>query len=167
MALASVLSIQLSFEPKGKDLERLCTRIDRNVNWAPSSDPTFMLVVKALKLIVETPYSVSTGDSLRRSSFENIPEDLSTTSKLWLSRVMLETLWRWRYVQESTTVIHFDRIESVCKRLMADGDQNLVILKTNCVLIMAISLGLSVNMRDLYAPSNRYILSPLSTALTD
>jgi hypothetical protein len=43
---------------------------------------------------------------------------------------------------------------------MANGDQILAILKTNCVLTMAISLGLSVDMHDLYAPGNEYVFYP-------
>ncbi|KAF9642112.1 hypothetical protein BDM02DRAFT_3124834 [Thelephora ganbajun] len=43
---------------------------------------------------------------------------------------------------------------SIFEKFMADGDQNLVILKTNCYLIMAICLGLRIDIRDLYAPNN-------------
>jgi hypothetical protein len=158
MALASVLSIQLSLEPEDKDLKGLCTRIKRNVKREPSSDPKFLLVVKVLKFIAKTPYSVSIIDYPRRPLFESIPKGLSTRCKLWLSRVMLETFWRWKRVQKSSTFITLGQIALFCEGLMADGGQTLVILKTNCVLIMAISLGLSVDIRDLHAPGTKYVL---------
>ena len=162
MALASVLSIQLSTEHEGKDLKELCKRIDSDIEWVPPFESMFGLVVAVLKLVAQTPSPVPSGQFLQLWTFQSIPEHLPTTCKLWLSRVMLQTIWRWRRVQGPTTVIHFPTLDSVCKRLMADGDQSLVILKTNCVLIMAISLGLTVDMRDLYPPVDKCVIYPCS-----
>ena len=158
MALASVLSIQLSVEPEDGNLKELCERIDSDVQQAPSSESAFELVVTVLKLVVQDPSPVPTGKFLQVWTFQDIPKHLSATCKLWLSRVMLQTLWRWRRVQDPTTILRFYPIEPVCERLMEDGDQSLIILKTNCVLIMAISLGLIVDMRDLYAPVDKFVI---------
>jgi hypothetical protein len=158
MALASVLSIQLSLEPKDEDLKVPCTRIRHNVDWAPLSEPTFLLTAEVLNFVAQTPSHISIEEFPSSWIFDRIPKRLSTMCKLWLSRVILQTLWRWRRVQDPTTVLHFYRMGSVCERLMADGGQTLITLKANCVLIMAISLGLSVDMRDLYAPSTKYVL---------
>ena len=43
MALASVLSAQLSTEPESKELGELCKRIGNEVEWVPSFEPTFLL----------------------------------------------------------------------------------------------------------------------------
>ena len=45
---------------------------------------------------------------------------------------------------------------------MADGgDRILVILEIDCILIMAISLGRSVDVRNLRAPGDRCVIHPL------
>ena len=49
-----------------------------------------------------------------------------------------------------------DRIDLM--KLMTYGDHVPVVLKTNRVLTMVIFLGLSVDMRGLYAPSNEYVV---------
>jgi len=41
---------------------------------------------------------------------------------------------------------------------MADGSQTLVILKTNCFLILAIALGLQIDSRDLYPPNDKCVV---------
>ncbi|KAF9643702.1 hypothetical protein BDM02DRAFT_1366837 [Thelephora ganbajun] len=46
-------------------------------------------------------------------------------------------------------------MDLVFESFMANGDQTLTILNTNCYLIMAISLGLQIDIWDLYAPSNK------------
>ena len=162
MALTSVLNIRLSLEPENEDLRELCERIDDKVRWVPPSESRFALVVTALKSVVEIPLPIPTGEILFTWwGLETTPEHLSTSCKLWLSRVTLQMLWRWRGVQHPTTALSYP-VESICKRLMADGDQILPILNTNCVLTMAISLGLSVDIHDLYIPSNKCVPCPPS-----
>ena len=68
---------------------------------------------------------------------------------------MLQAVWPRVRVQDLMADLRFFPLDSFCKSLVADGDQTLVILQTNCVLIVAISLGLVVDMRDLYAPIDR------------
>ena len=157
MALASVISIQLSVEPEDKDLEELCERIHHKVQWVLSAGPMVALVVNVLKSVAEIPFPVRAGQPMTWVTLETTPEHLPTSWKLWLSRVMVQMLWRWRRVQDPTIILPF-QIEPVCRRLMADGDHALTILKTNCVLTMAISLGLSVNIHGLYAPNNKCVL---------
>ena len=163
MALASVLSIRLSVESEDKELEELCERIGSSTKWLSPFESTFGLVVAVLKLVAQTPTPVPSGQfrqiwTLSQSTPDHL--HLPATYKIWLSRVMLQTVWRWRRVQDPTTVLRFHSIELICNRLIADGDHSLVILKTNCVLIMAISLGLTVDIRDLYAPVDEYVVHP-------
>ena len=154
MALASVLSTQLTMEPENQALRELCERIRNRVEWVPSSEPTFMLVVSTLVSIADTPTHVSHLQSENLELFWSIPDNLSTTQKLWLSRIVLQTLWRWRRVQESTRVLGLRAMGQICKSLAAHNDQTLAIIKTSCFLTMAICLGLRIAVHDLYAPSN-------------
>ena len=158
MALVSVLGIQLVVEPEDEDLKGLCARIDYNVQWASSSEPVFALVVTVLKSIVQLPSPVPTGRFLGWWTSETTPKRLSNAHKLWLSRVILQMLWRWRRVQDPATVLCFYPMESVCRRLLADNDQSPAVLETNCILIMTISLGLDVDIHDLYVPGDRCVI---------
>ena len=161
MALASTLSVQLSMEFEINDLEEIHERIN-TIKALPPFESTFGLVVAVLKIVVQTPPPITAEGSLSFGfgDSESIPEHLSTTCKLWLSRVMLQTVWRWRRVQGPTNVFLFWAFDSICARLMADGGQTLIVLKTNCVLIVAISVGLNVDMCDLYAPIDGYVIYP-------
>ena len=157
MALVSVLSIQLCVEPKNEDLEEFCKHIYDKVQGVRSVGPVLALVVMVLKSVTQIPAPTRAWRFPKWQDLAITPEHFSTSCKLWLSRVILQMLWRWRRVQHPTAALHFP-IELVCKRLMADGDQVLTILKTNCVLAMAISLGLSVDMHGLYTPNDKYAL---------
>ena len=166
MALASVLSIQLTVEPENRDLMGLCGRISNDGKLVPPDDlispsnPTFILVVTVLKFVAQAvPYAPPWESEIWWGK-SNIPKHLSTSHKLWLSRIILQTFWRWRCVQGLPLALPLPSAQDLCERLMADGDQTLVILKTNCFLVMAISLGLQVDIHDLYAPHNKCVLSP-------
>ena len=157
MALASVLSIQLCMEPDREDLKELCDRLYYHSKWVSSSEKTFILGVATLKIVSETPNCEWSGNFLRRGIFANIPSHLPTAHKLCLSRMLLQTVWRWRRVQDPAAVFDFEAIELIYKIFMADSDQFLPILKINCFLIMAISLGLQINnIYDLYASNKEY-----------
>ena len=165
MALASVLSIQLIIAPEDRDLRDLCERISDNSELVPSwnlvlqSEPTLKLILMVLKFVAQAVPHAPPWESRIWWNVPSIPEHLSTSHKLWLSRVMLQTFWRWRCVQDLPIVFPAFPVDHICERLMADGDQILVTLKTSCFLIMAISLGLQVDVRDLYAPHNKCVFS--------
>jgi len=59
MTLAAVLSTQLTIEPGNRGVRELCERIEDDVQWVPSSEPTLALVVAVLKFI--TRITVSRG----------------------------------------------------------------------------------------------------------
>ena len=80
---------------------------------------------------------------------------LSAAHKLWLSRIMLQTIWRWRNVQGFAGLLDVWGTTSACRTLAEDGDQMPDTLKTNVFLILAISLGLQIDIRDLYPPNNK------------
>jgi len=161
MALASTLSNQLIAEPEDRKLRELCERVDYGVHLLqqPDLDQTLLLVTSVLRFIMEI---ATDGDSITENFgfMTNIPDRLPTLQKLWLSRIILQTLWRWRRIQGPTTALKFSAIESICKAFAADRDRNLTILRTNCFLIMAIALGLQIDIYDLYVSNNEYVPLP-------
>ena len=152
MALASVLSVRLSMESEDESLRGLCEHLLSQIQWKFSPEPTFELVVAALTDVA----SVSSQDrSLLTSSFLHIgPDCPSAVHKLWLSRVILQTIWRRRRVQGPTGIFSSYEIGLIGR---TDGDRMPDIVKTNLFLALAISLGLVVDFRDLYAPNNRCV----------
>jgi len=154
MALASVLSIRISAEPQNQALRELCESIRDPVQDVPSSESPLLLVTVILNFIAAAPTSVEEYDIIR-----HIPSNLPATHKLWLSRVILQTIWRWRCVQEPTRVLDFYGIGFLCQTFTTGGDQTPTILRTNCFLTMAISLGLQIDIRDLHAPNNVYVVA--------
>ena len=154
MALVSVLSIQLSVEPEGNGLKELCERISSDVEFVRRPGSTLQLVVEVLKFITWPPSPTPNGRVPEYLTPDGIPQHLPTMHKLWLSRVILQTVWRLRLIQDPTTVLDFVWFSNICE-LMADSDENPTILETNCILTMAILMGLVVDIRDLYAPVDR------------
>ena len=158
MALASILSIQLSMEPEREDLQDLCDTIHYYTDRVSSSEPTFLPGVTILRTVSETPDRVWSGSFRKREIFSNIPDHLPPTHKLCLSRTILQTIWRWRRA-DPVTVFKIEAIELLCKGLMANGDHILPTLKIHCFLIIAISLGLQItDIRDLYPPNNECVV---------
>jgi len=158
MALTSVLSAHLSVEPGSQALSDLCLHICNNVEWTPTSEPTFLLVTAVLRFAACAPPPPGAWQAIGHQLFGSIPRHLPTTRRLWLSRIMLQTIWRWSYAQDPTIALNSSVIESITRTLGAGNGQILAILKTNCFLTMAISLGLRVDIRDLYAPNDKCVI---------
>jgi len=152
MALASVLTVHLNMWSEDKGLKELCNRIDSEIKGGPLCEKILALVIKVLKFVVTTPFEQS-ETPMDWELYSAVP-DLSTTHKLWLSRVVLQTIWRWMHIQNLATVPHLYAIHRVCIGSVADGGETVVIPRTNCFLIMAIILGLRIDIRDLYTPNN-------------
>jgi len=155
MALASVLSTWLTIEPENQVLRELCQHIH---NWRPGiykPTPMFDLVVVTLKYITcpvpPHPFVAS--------PFRWIYKNSSTLQKLLLSRIVLQTVWRLRCAMTPIGVSMLDEMESFCETLTTENDENHTILKTNIFLIMAITLGLQIDIHDLYAPNNQCVIS--------
>ena len=159
MALASVLSTHLSVEPGNQALGSLCMRIHNHVEWTPLSEPTFLLVTAVLRFAAYAP--TPTGDwlSVSLELLKSIPRHLPTMHQLWLSRIILQTIWRWSYAQDPTIALNPFVIRSISQTYCAGNGQILAILKTHCFLTMAISLGLRVDIRDLYVPNDKCVVS--------
>ena len=162
MALASVLSIHLSMEPGDEDLKDLCGRIHNHVEWVSSYEPTLLLVTATLRFAAHIPIPLDDGLSISLRLSRSIPNHLPTTQQLWLSRVVLQTIWRWSHSQDPAITLNPFATESICKTFTAGDSQALAILKTNCFLTMAISLGLQVGIPDLYVPDNKCVISQSS-----
>ena len=158
MALASVLSIHLSMEPEDEGLHGLCGRIHIYVKWAPSPEPTFSLVTAILRFAAHSPTPSDDSLSISLDLFKSIPSHLSTMHQLWLSRVMVQTIWRWSRSQDPPIAHNPFAIQSICETFTAGSGQTLAILKTSLFLSMAVSLGLRVDIRDLYVPDNKYVI---------
>jgi len=139
MALASVLSMKLCMEPKNKVLKSFSDSIRRHVDHISESEPAFLPGVGALGIVLATPDPAQCSQELK--IFSNTPDNLPTTLKLCLSRVVLQTMWRWRRITDPSAVFNLKAIDLFCKGLMANGDGSRPILKINCLLIIAISLG--------------------------
>jgi len=159
MALASVLSIKLCMEPENKVLRSFSDSLRDRVDHVSESEPTFLSSVGALGTVLATPNPAQCSQELK--IFSNIPDNLPMTLKLCLSRVILQTVWRWRRVPDSPAVFNLKAIDLFCKGLMANGDDSRPILKINCLLIIAISLGYQMgNVHSLLIPDNPYVISP-------
>jgi len=74
---------------------------------------------------------------------------------------VLRTIWRWSYAQDPTIALDPYVIESIGQTFCAGNGQILAILKTNSFLTMAISLGLRVDIHDLYPPNDKCVISYL------
>jgi len=160
MALASVISIQLCMEPEREDLRGLSKDILHYANCVSDSEPKLLPGVGILKLVLEAPYSASFRE------WDNTSDHLPTTHKVCLSRVILQTVWRWRWIPNAPAVFNLEAIDLLCRGLMANGDHSRPALKIHCLLIMAISLGHPVDdIRTLYIPDDEYVIS-LSFQLT-
>ena len=157
MALASVLTIHLSVEPGNQALGDLCIRIRDNVEWTPASEPTFLLVTAVLRFATCALTPTAYREAACHKLFSSIPRHLPTTHQLWLSRIILQTIWRWSYSEDQTTALDSIVVDSISRTLRATNGQILAILKTNSFLTMAISLGLRVDIRDLYAPNDKCV----------
>ena len=92
MALPSIPSIQLSLEPQRKDLQDLCGRVHYHTDWVSSSEPTFLLGVAILRIVLETPDRVWSGSFREWEIFSNISSHTPSTDKLCLSRTILQTI---------------------------------------------------------------------------
>lgn len=158
LALASVLSIQLCINPTV--LLNLSRVIRAYTDWiSTSSKPKFLTGIAILGVVSQSP------EELRGESFQiisKIPGDTPTNHKLCLSRTILQTIWRWRQDPNQTAAfINLEALGLFCKGLMENGDHIIPALKTNCFLIMTISLGEQFGkVRTLFTP-NEYVILPL------
>ena len=162
LALASVLSVQLCVDPGRGLLQDISHTIHIHTDCIPLSEPMFLPGVAILRIVSRTPEPVEGGTFPIWEDLSGIPIHLSTTQKLSLSRMVLQTVWRWRRVQDATNTLNLKAIDLFCKGLMTNGGHIPPALRIDCFLIMAISLGDPIdNVKALFAP-NTECVSPLS-----
>ena len=165
IALASVLDVRLS-------IEALCQHLRDHVQWKfslaePESPPP--LAMAAFKLFVlSTPNALGVLFAPMAPGplwsvdhwalFWGVPDQLSVTHKPWLTRVVLQTLWRCQHVQKPTAESWITEIRLLVMKLMAGDGRSVVMLKTNCFLIAAVSLGFRIDFHDLYPPDNMCVI---------
>ena len=150
MALASVLSIQLGLDPRAEDLQEICRHINSKLRKEPTVWPLseFSLVAAVLRSIASD--TTNWKDAARQIS-HSTPNHLSATHMLWFGRIMLQMVWHWRRIQGPDGVFPYGMF-SISRPLTAGDSHIPVILKINCFLIVAISLGLELDIRNRYAP---------------
>ena len=163
MALASVLSTRLVVEPESQVLEDVCLRIREAVSGIFQSGTMCPVVVGVLRIVAEPVAMESSGYYFPGEPDINsrMVVRLSAPKKLWFSRVMLQIFWRRRLLTPFTTVLSFYPFLFLLEGSMTGDDDTPIILKTTCFLIVAISLGLQVDSRDLYPPTT--VCVPSST----
>jgi hypothetical protein len=77
------------------------------------------------------------------------------TLRLWIARVLLQTMWRWRQEDDSGTIICLPTTNSVMQVLFSTTDPTPVIMKSTMSLALAIGLGLRVDIKDTYIPETQ------------
>jgi len=87
------------------------------------------------------------------------PETVPTTFKLWMSRVFLQTVWRWRQVCDPDVMISMSNVMAFFPVSSKNRDPLPIALKTTVVLMLAIALGQRVSLDDLYVPDTKCALS--------
>ena len=162
LALASVLSVQLCVDPGRGLLQDISHTIHIHTDCISLSEPMFLPGVAILRIVSRTPEPVEGGTFPIWEDLSGIPIHLSTTQKLTLSRMVLQTVWRWRRVQDATSTLNLKAIDLFYKGLMTNGGHIPPALRIDCFLIMAISLGDPIdNVKALFTP-NTECVSPLS-----
>ena len=165
MALASVLSIQLCLEPECLDAKQLCERVTHTIPDLQLDDPTLVLVTNTLCLLAgpltTSPHTHQANpkypldDRISELCSLRGLEDIACGFRLWICRVLLQTVWRWRQL-EPNVMINMSKIEVLLNTSLKDRDFILIVNKTTVVLMLAIALGQTVDLDDLYVPDTRY-----------
>ena len=165
VALVLVLSVQLDMEPENDTLQALCRRLHDPDEWElPRSDgeltSTSSMVRAAPSFITTVSFDAPRQFQPRHTDLcRSVPHRLSTTHKLWLTRVVLQTLWRCQRIRKPINWLWICEIGLLFEKLTEDDGQSVGILKANCFLIAAIFLGLQINFHDLYSPNNSCVIS--------
>ena len=99
MALMLVLSVQLNMEPESNTLQVLCGRLhDPDERELPYSGgeltSTSLIVMAALSFVTTVSFGALCKFQTKYMGLcQSVPHQLSTTHKLWLTRMVLQTLW--------------------------------------------------------------------------
>jgi hypothetical protein len=75
--------------------------------------------------------------------------------RIWIARVLLQTMWRWRQKVDPGTIICLPAANTVMRVLFSTADPTLLIMKSTMSLVLAIGLGLRVDINDTYIPNTQ------------
>jgi hypothetical protein len=166
MALASVLSIQLCLNPECQHIKQLSQRITRTISGLQLDDPALALVANVLCLLagpLTTPsnaYQVHPeyplDDRMSELSCLRGPENITCAFRSWMCRVLLQTMWRWRQLNYPDVMINMSKVGVFFTVLLKNADSIPTAIKTTVVLTLAIALGETVSLDDLYVPDTKY-----------
>ena len=164
MALASVLSIQLCLDPECQHVKKLSQRITETIPDLQLDDPTLVLVTNTLCLLagplIASPQTYQANPQYplddRISELRSLRglENITCAFRAWMCRVLLQTVWRWRQL-EPEAMINVSKIEVFFNLLLKDKDPVYTAIKTTVVLTLAIALGQTVDLDDLYVPDTQ------------
>ena len=169
MALASVLSIQLCLNPECQYVQEICRRVTSTIPSLKLDDPAFTLVANALCLLAEPltapprthlvspryPLDAQMAGLSRLRGVENV----SCAFGYWMCRVFLQTVWRSRQLNDSDAMIDVSKIAVFLTVLLKNRDLIPTVTKTTVVLTLAIALGQTVGLDDLYVPDTKCVPS--------
>ena len=169
MALASVLSVQLCLDPECKHLRRLIQRVTRTISRLQLDDPTMTLVANALCLLagpLTTPPHMHHFDPKypldnRMPELSRLRglENITCAFKCWMGRILLQTVWRWRQLSDPNVIIDMSKIGVFFTVLLKNKDSIPTAIRTTVVLTLAVALGQTVTLDDLYVPDTECALS--------
>ena len=177
MALASVLSIQLCLNPECQHAQEICRRVMSTIPMLKLDGPTLTLVANALCLLAEPltapPYTylVSPKYPLDAQMAElsrlRGSEDITCAFRCWLCRVLLQTVWRSRQLNDSNVMFDMSKIAVFLNALLKGRDSIPTAIKTTVVLTLAIALGQTASLDDLYVPDTKCVPSLKRGLVTD
>ena len=168
MALASVLSVQLCLDPESQQMEELRERI-ASLGGLRVEDTVLMLVVDILCSVAGPRPRLLREGYLANPRYPNGGHLWQLTGsqrpvinipfKFWMSRVILQTIWRWRQALDPGVIISMSKIKAFFLASLEHSDPLPIAIKTTIVLTLAIALGQSVGLDDLYVPDTKCALS--------
>ena len=167
MALASVLSVQLCLDP-GSQMRELLERM-HIMDWFRMEDHTANLVVETLCLVAGPPPQLFQGSCLaypdnpasgaiRRPDWSQ--GTIATTFKSWMTRILLQRVWRWRQDLSPDVIISMSKVKAFFLASLDRSDPLPISLKTTVVLTLAVALGQMVHLDDLFVPAKKSVISP-------
>lgn len=72
--------------------------------------------------------------------------------RLWIARVLLQTMWWWKRSYDPNTIICHPKADLVIRALFHSTDPAPFIFKSSLALALAIGLGRKVDVYDTYIP---------------
>ena len=128
----------------------------------------FSLVMWALDLVARPPDPSSKLPSvvIPATTYQITSRETAgagfITFKLWMARVLLQTMWRWRRSCDLNARICLPKANFAVRVLFRSTDPAPAAFKSNVSLALAIGLGLRVDVYDTYIPDTLLVSYTIS-----